>query len=247
MGPLAPRTGVSIGDGWWVNGRTRSLLALYAVEGSSTSKTLPDPPRGVAAILAGFGKPRRTAQFVPPALTSAQDAVRPVPPEIALISPIVGKYRSGMKALVDRIGLPHDLPPAAEARLDARGASGPLKPALVQAFSQRGYDCRGGSGTFTLRRRTSKHHVVDVELDVGTWSRSLTFMFRVRGPGSTRRSSRRSRHETTPASIQSVTRPTGRRSSRTSPPSANELDRTFVPEIEAAVGPAPEWFEPGRE
>ena len=28
---------------------------------------------------------------------------------------------------------------------------------------------------------------------------------------------------------------------------ADELDRTFVPEIEAAVGPAPEWFEPGRE
>ena len=26
----------------------------------------------------------------------------------------------------------------------------------------------------------------------------------------------------------------------------DELDRTFVPEIEAATGPAPDWFEPGR-
>jgi hypothetical protein len=43
-------------------------------------------------------------------------------------------------------------------------------------------------------------HIVDVELDVGTWSRSV-----------------------------------------------DELDRTFVSEIVAAVDPAPEWFEPGRE
>jgi hypothetical protein len=26
----------------------------------------------------------------------------------------------------------------------------------------------------------------------------------------------------------------------------DELDRTFVPEIEATAGPAPEWFDPGR-
>jgi hypothetical protein len=26
----------------------------------------------------------------------------------------------------------------------------------------------------------------------------------------------------------------------------DELERTFVIEIEAAVGPAPQWFEPGR-
>jgi hypothetical protein len=26
----------------------------------------------------------------------------------------------------------------------------------------------------------------------------------------------------------------------------DELERTFVPEIKEAAGPAPEWFEPGR-
>ena len=26
----------------------------------------------------------------------------------------------------------------------------------------------------------------------------------------------------------------------------DDLERGFVPEIEAAAGPAPEWFEPGR-
>ena len=179
-GGLAPQTGIAIGDGWWVNGRNRSLSALYAVEADPASKKLPDPPAAIAAILAGLGKPRRTGQFVVPGERAAAPSL---PPEVALIGPIVTKYRSGLKAIIERIGLPHDLPPAAEARLASRGASGPLKPTLVEAFKPRGYDCRGGSGTFTLRRRTPTNLVVDVELDVGTWSRSLTFMFHVRGPG----------------------------------------------------------------
>jgi len=111
----------------------------------------------------------------------------------------------------------------------------------------RGYDCRGGSGMFTLRRRTPANHIVDVELDVGTWSQSVTFMFSVRGPGF---------HAT-------LMRPvTARDASRQYPigDTANweqivaniaaivdELDRTFVTDIEAAVDPAPAWFEPGRE
>src|SRR4029453_17291599 len=106
-----------------------------------------------------------------------------IPREIALVKPIIAKYRSEMKGLIERIGLPHDLPPAGEARRESLGASGPLKPALVDAFKPRGYDCRGGSGMFTLRRRTATNHIVDVELDVGTWSRSVTFMYSVRGPG----------------------------------------------------------------
>ena len=34
--------------------------------------------------------------------------------------------------------------------------SGPKKPALVAAFGPLGYDCRGESGTFTLRRRSAE-------------------------------------------------------------------------------------------
>ena len=253
---LSPRTGIAIGDGWWVNGRLRSLSAFYAVEGDATSKKLPNPPIAVATILAGLGKPKRTAQFVSPvdpgAPTASADqpaagslSAAALPKEIALIMPIITRYRTGMKALIERIGLPHDLPPAADARLISRGASGPLKPTLVEAFEPRGYSCRGGSGTFTLRRRTAAHHVVGMELDVGTWSRSLTVMFQVYGPGFT-------------ATLMPPV--TARDDARQYPIGdsdnwklivanlaaiVDELDRTFVPEIEAAVGPAPEWFEPG--
>jgi len=55
------------------------------------------------------------------------------------------------------------------------------KPVLVRAFKPLGYDCRGGSGTFTLRRRTSGNLTVEINLDVGTWSRSLTGFFKVHG------------------------------------------------------------------
>jgi hypothetical protein len=249
---LAPPTGIAIGDGWWVNGRNRSLSAFYVVEADATSKKLPDPPTAIGAILAGLGKPKRTAQLVAPGepaiapATTAGSAPPSVPQEIALISPIVSKYRSGMKALIERIGLPHDLPPAAEARQRSLGASGPLKPTLVEAFKPRGYDCRGGSGTFTLRRRTKTNHIVEVDLDVGTWSRSLTFMFHVRGPAFnatlmppvTARDDPRQYPIGDTANWQRIVANMGA--------IVDELERTFVPEIEEAAGPAPEWFEPGK-
>jgi hypothetical protein len=117
---LAPQMGIAISDGWWVNGRMRSLSAFYAVDAVATSKKLPDPPAAIAAVLAGFGKPKRTAQFVAPTPDAGGLSV---PREIALISPIVAKYRSDMQTLIERVGLPHDLPSAADARLSSRGAA----------------------------------------------------------------------------------------------------------------------------
>jgi hypothetical protein len=248
---LAPPTGIGIHDSWWVNGRNRSLSAFYVVEAEESSKKLPDPPAAIREILAGFGKPKRTAQFVAPRAPAAPAASsdrggRSVPREIALIIPIVTKYRNGMTAMIERIGLPHDLPPAAEVRHSSIGATGPLKPALVEAFTPRGYDCRGGSGTFTLRRRTAANHVVEVELDVGTWSRSLTFMFHVRGPGFNatlmpRVSARDIALQYPIGDTESWTRIVANIGAI-----VDELDCTFVGEIEAAAGPAPDWFEPGR-
>ena len=241
----APAPGIAVDDGWWVNGRNRSLMAFYTVEGEAKTKKLPEPPAAVAAILTSLGKPRRSAQFVAP--EAATTSPTSIPRDIALVNPILIKYRGVLKGgLVERIGLPYDLPPAAEVRQATLGASGPLKPALVEAFKPRGYDCRGGSGMFTLRRRTATNHIVDVELDVGTWSRSVTFMYSVRGPGfnatlmppvTARDASRQypigdtANWQQIVANIAAI---------------VDELDKTFAVEIEAAVDPAPEWFEPGR-
>ena len=117
---------------------------------------------------------------------------------------------------------------------------------LVAAFGPRGYDCHGGSGVFTLRRRTATNHVIDLELDVGTWSRSLTFMFHVRGPGF-------NATLLPPVSAQDNVwqYPIGdtanwERIVGNLAAIVDELQGTFVAEIEAAVGPAPAWFDPGR-
>jgi hypothetical protein len=249
---LSPPTGIAIGDSWWVNGRNRSLSALYSVDANTGSKKLPDPPPAIAAILAGLGKPKRTAQFMPPGAASAATGAAadastpPLPAAFTEVRAILTKYRSDLRSLVERLALPHDLPPASEAARTSRGASGPLKPTLVEVFAPRGYDCRGRSGTFTMRRRTGSNHIVDVELDVGTWSRSVTFMFHVRTPG-----------------INATLMPpvTARSDWRQYPIGdtenwkqivenvaaiVDELERTFLVEVEAAVDPAPEWFEPGR-
>lgn len=246
---LAPEAGIIVGDSWWVNGRNRSLSAFYAVDADATSKKLPDPSGAIATVLSGFGKPRRSAQFIPPSRDAAkptEGAASAAANDIAAITPIIAKYRAGMRSLLERLSLPHDLPPEEEARLANRGGSGPLKPALVAAFGPRGFDCRGGSGTFTLQHRISTNHIVELHLDVGTWSRSLTAMFRVRGPGfkatlSLPVSGRAhggqypigdtANWEQIVANLAVI---------------ADELVRTFVKDIQAAVSPAPEWFDPGR-
>jgi hypothetical protein len=247
---LTPSTGINLGDAWWVNGRNRSLTALFAVEATVTAKKLPDPPSAVGAILAGLGKPKKTAQFAIPDATSetpAESTGGPsLPRTITPIASIVARYRSNLRALVERVGLPHDLPPANEARLANRGGSGPLKPTLVEAFATRGFDCRGESGTFTLRRRTATNHVIELDLDVGTWSRSLTFMFHVRGPGYNATLIPPITARDAAAQYPIGDTANWKRIVENMGAIVDELERTFVPEVEAAAGPAPEWFDPGR-
>jgi hypothetical protein len=249
---LAPKSGVDVSDGWSPGGRARSVQALYSLDGAADSKKLPDPPAAVAAILAGLGKQRTTAQFVEPETFAASIpaladfAPTPLPGEVAIVNPILLKYKKDLPSIVERIGLPHDLPAGPDVRFAAIGASGPLKPTLVAAFKPRGYDCRGDSGVFTLRRRTATNHFVVIELDVGTWSRSVSFAFYVRGP----------------VFIASLHPPVAPRDGSHQYPigdTANwerivaniaaivdELERTFVAEITSAVQPAPAWFDPGR-
>jgi hypothetical protein len=245
----APALGVTIRDSWWVNGRKRTLSLLYLVDADAASKKLPDPPASIRAILADLGKPRTSRQF---ALKSSDTAApnETGPSSIAndrsAIAPIIAKYRAGMRSLIERLGLPHDLPPETEARQMNRGGSGPLKPTLVRVFASRGFDCLGGSGIFTLQHRTADNHVVELKLDVGTWSRSVTAMFRVRGPGFNATlelpvTSRAQGHQYPIGDVENWERIVANLAMI-----VDELERTFVKELEAAVGPAPEWFKPGN-
>ena len=245
-GPLAP--GVIVGDSWWVNGRVRSLTALMIVDADPASKKLPPPSDPVAAVLAACGKAKSTMQVPLPGGSPSMTSPPAPSPDIArAVSDVVRDYRTRLLEIMDRAALPHELPPAIEVLTTTPlgETTGPKKPVLLRAFKPLGYDCRGGTGTFALRRRTPGHLTVEIDLDVGTWSRSLTAGFKVQGLGFTARLP-------LPVSKRAVASgqyPIGG-AERWQQIVDNlaalvaELDRSFVPAVEAASGPSPEWYTP---
>jgi hypothetical protein len=252
--PSMPRQlspGISVTDSWWVNGRMRSVSALTLVEADPAARKLPALPESIARVLAACGKVKKTIQaplaMGPAAQRPSIDTVSPE--KAAAIRAVVQDYRTRTSEILDRANLPHDLPPNQEAF--ALGVtSGPKKPGLVRAFTPMGYDCRSESaGSFTLRRRTPGNLTAELHLDVGTWSNNVMAFFRVQGL------------------IEGV----GFKGSMILPVSRRavlggqypiggpdrwqqivdnlaalvaELDRTFVPAIEAISGPSPDWYKP---
>ncbi len=255
-------SGILSSDDWWVNGRSRSLSACVLVEADPALKKLPSPPAAVAAVLAQCGKARRTVQA--PLLSAASEAAKgPIPgvrtptgaliasanPEAArAVQALTSNYRARLSEIVDRAALPHLLPaPGEEAYRDVAldATAGPKKPALVRVFKPMGYTCRGESGSFTLRRRTAANLTVELHLDVGTWGHKVVAMFRVWGlgfkgllsiPVSANAIGAAQFPIGDPDRWQKIVENLGAM--------VRELDRSLVPEIEAAAGPSPEWYQP---
>jgi hypothetical protein len=116
---------------------------------------------------------------------------------------------------------------------------------LERVFKPLGYTCRGESGTFTLRRRTPRNLTALLYLDVGTWSRQVTAIFQVLGVGF-------KASLTIPVAahagdaVQYPIGDAGRWQKIVENLAAliTELDQSFVPEIERAAGPTPQWYQP---
>ncbi|MCC6367072.1 MAG: hypothetical protein IT165_26425 [Bryobacterales bacterium] len=240
--------GITAGDAWWVNGRMRSLSALTIVDADPSARGLPPLPAPVATVLGACGKVKNTLQLPQASRPAEAPAAPPVASaETRSATAIVQDYRARLAEIVERAALPHDLPPAQEAIRNTRlgETTGPKKPILVRAFKPLGYDCQAGHGTFTLRRRTPGNLTVEISLDVGTWSRSITAHFRVLGlnfkgvlslPVSKR-------------AIGNLQYPIGdaerwRRIVENLAALTRELDRGFVPALEAAAGRSPKWYRP---
>jgi hypothetical protein len=267
MIPAAARSaemmpGILLTDNWWVNGRNRSLSACALVEADPASKKLPSPPAAVMAALTRCGKARRTVQ-APLLSATSEAAVGPVPgvrmpmgvmiasakPEAArAVQAITADYRARLQEIVERAAMPHLLPaPGAEAYRDAglEVTAGPKKPALERVFKPMGYTCRGDSGAFTLRRRTAANLTVELHLDAGTWNPTVLAMFRIWGLGFKGLLS----IPVAANAMAGAQYPVGdaerwQKIVENLGAMVRELDRSLVPEIEAAVGPSPQWYQP---
>jgi hypothetical protein len=248
IAPIDP--GVMVTDSWWVNGRDRGVRALTSVEADPAGKALPPLPERVAAVLAACGKIKSTVQ-VPLAGGDAPTApprfARVAPDAAKAVSDVIRDYQARLAEVVERANPPHDLPPALEAlqTINIAATTGPKKPVLVRAFKPMGYDCQAERGTFTLRRRTAGNLTVQIDLDVGTWSKSLHGSFSVKGIGF----SARLRLPVSKRALEGMQYRIGDAEHwqmlvDNMAAIVAELDRTFVPAIEAAAGPAPEWFTP---
>ena len=246
--------GISVRDSWWVNGRNRNVTALTIVDADPSAKQLPKLPASVEAVLMACGKIKKTIQ-APLVVAPAQQrpTIDTVAPEKArAIRTVVQDYRTRMSEILERAALPHDLPPNREALLAAPAGTtaGPKKPELVRAFTPMGYDCRSESaGSFTLRRRTIGNLAAELRLDVGTWSNQIMALFLVLGlidgigfkatlilPFARR-------------AVLGGQYPIGgpdswRQIVDNLAALVAELDRSFVPAIEAISGPSPDWFRP---
>jgi hypothetical protein len=243
--------GITVGDSWWVNGRLRSVAALTMVEADPAAKKLPKLPDAVAAVLAASGKAKQTIQAplvagAPPKPQTLETAA----PEIAqALRAVVHDYRTRISEVVERARLPHDLPPNQEAAAPLGMTAGPKKPELVRAFTAMGYDCRGESGTFTLRRRTSGNLTAELLLDVGTWSNRVMAIFRVQGLvngiGFKATLILPVARQATVGSQYPMGGPERWRQIVDNLAAlVAELDRSFVPAIEAISGPSPDWYRP---
>lgn len=263
-GPAAVRSaelmpGILVSDAWWVNGRIRALSACRVADVEPAAKRLPSPTDAVAAVFAACGKVTRTIQAPLPDLAATSQGVAIRGPDGSLgasarpeaaraVAPIVADYRARMGELVVRASLPHDLPALPDAPFAGSDVShGPLKPALDHVLGPLGYTGKGGSGTFTYRRRTESNLTVEVSIDAGTWSHSAVAILKVFGIGFKGTLMLPfSAGQTVGA--QFPIGDAGRWSKMIENMGALValLDQTFVPEIERAVGPSPVWYVPDR-
>jgi hypothetical protein len=246
--PMLLQAGILAADNWWINGRNRALSVGYFVEVEKSSKKLPAPEGPLGALLAAFGKPKKINQYplpgaAPEGAAPENDAEQPATLSPAAVKELTQQIRARLPQLVEQAAMPQSLPPVAEALAARVFESHPLKPTLERFFRPLGYSCKGGSGTFSLRRRTAGNHVVEVDLDVGTWSRSVIAHFKVHAPGA-----RCTFGMPVAPGLAGAQYPIGDAAQwekivENLAVLAAHFDREVVPEIEAAVGPAPEWFE----
>jgi hypothetical protein len=223
-------------------------------------------------VFSACGKVRKTVQVPIVLATEARaPASEGATPQGALRSETGEAVRAVVRAHRERITellqqMPHNLPHRDEsaapgATLSETSPTGPKKPELVKAFAPMGYDCHGEHGNFKLQRHTPGNLAVQIRVDIGGWGSTVNASMQVIGLVKDQ--------ETSPGFKAMLKLPLSPQAARSMVRGADfvgqfpigdadrwrqivgnlaylvaALDRSFVPEVEAILGPSPEWFQP---
>jgi hypothetical protein len=210
---------------------------------------------------------------IAPAATEARDtAPASAGPQAALRSETGEALRAVLRSHRERMTellreLPHDLPQRDESAAGSpttgsgMPATGPKKPELVKAFWPLGYTCRGDHGDFKLQRQTPGNLTVQIHVIIGGWGTTVNTAMEViglaqdqqKGPGFKARLklplSPRAARDTAEGVGFVGQFPIGgperwRQIVENLAYLVAALDRSFVPAVEAILGPSPAWFQP---
>ena len=246
----AMTTGVIVGDSWWVNGRERSLSALTSVEADPSDKKLPSPPVPVAAVLAACGKVMSAVQ---------------IPLAGAGIGDRSASSRAGFGCRARRQRRRRRLPGASCGSSRSGGASSRSAPGHrgVDDDSPRGDDAGPRSRSWCVR---SNPWVTTAAADRGhlRYAAGLPAISRWKSISTSAPGAAASRPAYRFEGLGFAARlplPVARRAIGSGQYQMGgaerwqqivdnlaalvaELDRSFVPDVEAASGPSPAWYTP---
>jgi hypothetical protein len=239
-----------VSDSWGRSHRNRSAIAITVQDIKLTENARKHSQESLRSISSVCGKLLKPT--IIPLLrleTPAEfETARPTEQYLKVVADLIDDIEGNKERLVRQAKLPHDLPSAIMARKDTPAvlSSGAKRPDLISVFRPLGYSCKGGRGEFWLRKRTAKGLVLELYLDVGTWSDSLTAVYHVFGLGF--RASLR-----LPLSMQELScrqYPIGdltrwRQLVENLAALVIELEQTLIPTFDAISEPLPTWFEPG--
>lgn len=230
----APTIDVIVSESRFVDRWDTMLMALVYLDGDPDDKRL-SPPPAIAGILAALGNAPRRSQK--PAHR------RPTGEEIGAAIAVHRDYQSRLGEIVDRAQLPHDLPASEPVRAGGLSDRAGQKAMLRRAFGPLGYDCTFSRNDYMLRRRKRGNVVVVLRLDVGWEGRTLSIHYVVSF-------SAQVLPLHLPVSKRAIAQAEGEYGIRDDAhwqeivdnlaALVAELDRTFVPAIEAAIHPWPE-------
>lgn len=166
---------------WWVSRREHHLTVIVALPIPTAGEEVVLLPEKTKSFIQAFGKiaeERLEIVYTQQEATERQAV-------IARLVSVTTRYNQNIGNIIQTLPLPHSLPSVEQVGLHGEEFKiGSMKDVLVKYFKSLGY-CyqakRSGHGIYSLTKLTPNNNELEIYLDVGSWSRSVTASFSFNG------------------------------------------------------------------